>query len=259
MADLGFVEVHSENFFDMGGQPMAVLERARDLYPLSLHGIGLSLGSAEPLDRRHLRQLKALVDHIDPWIVSDHLAWVGLDGVYSNDLLPVPLTAEALRHIVDHVDEVQQLLGRRLLIENPSTYLSFAASSIAEPDFLALVVDQTQCGLLLDINNVYVSAHNHGFDAGEYLARIPAASVAEIHLAGHTDTGDILIDTHDRRVIEPVWKLYRQALDRFGDVPTLIEWDAALPPLATLIDEARLADAIRSDVSHSGVQHVLAA
>jgi uncharacterized protein (UPF0276 family) len=239
---VGWLEVHSENYFGGGGRPLDYLERIRANYPISLHGVGLSLGSTDPLDPAHLGKLKALVQRIEPGFVSDHLSWGSVDGRYFNDLLPLPYTEEALRHFCWRVIDAQEFLGRRILIENPSTYLQFAESIIPEPEFLREVARITGCGILLDVNNVHVSAFNHGFDAARYLDAIPPRCVGELHLAGHTRVGDghdaLLIDTHSLPVSDPVWSLYERALQRFGPVPTLIEWDAELPPLATLVAEA---------------------
>lgn len=244
---VGFFEVHSENFFGDGGRPHAVLESVRADYPLSFHGVGLSLGSTDPLDRRHVNQLKALVARFEPGLVSDHLSWSSIHGRYLNDLLPLPYTAEALVHVARRVSEVQEVLGRQLLVENISSYLQYEHSTIPEPEFLAELAQRSGCGILLDVNNVYVSSRNHGFDAARYIASIPASAVGEIHLAGHTvnatdDGGEILIDTHNQRVTEDVWALYRYALRQVGPKPTLIEWDTDMPPLAVLLDEARIAD-----------------
>jgi uncharacterized protein (UPF0276 family) len=246
---LEFVEVHSENFFgvdnaEIGGAPRRLLERVRADYDLSLHGVGLSLGSAEPLSRSHLQQLKNLERRFEPRLLSDHLAWVGIDGSYANDLLPLPYTEESLAVVRDNVLAAQDFLGRTLLIENPSSYLSFPHSTIPEPEFMNALVRATGCGILLDVNTVYVSAVNVGFDAREYLAAIDAASVGEIHLAGFTRTPQRLIDTHSRPVDAAVWALYEFALQRCGAVPTLIEWDADLPELAALLDEARHASTL---------------
>lgn len=244
--DVGWLEVHSENYFGAGGRPLYFLELARERYPVSLHGVGLSLGSTDPIDLAHLAKLKSLERRIEPMLVSDHLSWSSVDGRYMNDLLPIPYTEEALRHVCARVTQVQDILGRRILIENPSSYLQYVESAIAEPEFLRAVATTSGCGLLLDVNNVYVSATNHGFDARQYLAALPAAAIEEIHLAGFTvneaDGGRILIDTHSRPVPEQVWDLYAQAVARFGPRPTLIEWDADLPPLATLAGEAARAD-----------------
>lgn len=245
---IGWVEVHSENFFGEGGAQLACLERVRSHYALSCHGVGLSLGSADPLDRVHLRQLKRLVDRFQPTFVSEHCSWSSVNGRFLNDLLPLPYTAEALGHFSARVSEVQDYLGRQLLIENPSTYLAFACSEIGEAEFLDALVRQTGCALLLDVNNIFVSAHNTGLDAQAYLQEIPAAAVAEIHLAGFSvnqaDGFDMLVDTHSTRIAQGVWDLYEQAIRRFGPVPTLVEWDMDLPDLSTLLDEARQADLV---------------
>jgi uncharacterized protein (UPF0276 family) len=255
---LDFVEVHSENFFgvddEIGGAPRQLLERVRADYALSLHGIGLSLGSAEPVRRPHLQQLKWLDRRFAPWLLSDHLAWVGIGGRYANDLLPLPYTEEALAVVRENVATTQDFLGRDMLIENPSSYLAFAHSTIPEWEFLNELAQATGCGLLLDINNIYVSAMNLGFDPYEYVASIDAKRVGEIHLAGFTRTPDRLIDTHSRPVDAAVWALYEFALQRCGARPTLIEWDAELPALDVLLDEAgRAAELIvRSGGRHAG-------
>jgi uncharacterized protein (UPF0276 family) len=245
---VGWLEVHSENYFGAGGKPLHYLECIRAHYPLSLHGVGLSIGSTDPLDRRHLGKLKALIRRFEPALVSEHLSWSSVDGRYLNDLLPLPYTKEALYHLVARVARVQDVLGRQILIENPSSYLQYVGSTIPEGEFLAELAERTGCGVLLDVNNIYVSARNHGFDAGAYLRAIPRHVVQEIHLAGFTvnrfEDGEILIDTHNRPVYPAVWALYRQAVHRFGRIPTLIEWDTDLPELAVLVDEARRADAI---------------
>lgn len=239
-------EVHSENYFGGGGAPHHYLERIRAAYPLSLHGVGLSLGSADALNRAHLARLSELIDRYQPALVSDHLSWSSVDGRYLNDLLPLPYTEETLRHVVQRVEEAQDYLDRRILIENPSTYLQFVDSSLSEAQFLRELIERSGCGLLLDVNNVYVSAANHGFDALEYIHTLPQDAVQEIHLAGHTvkryDDGEILIDTHDDVVCDAVWRLYEQTIRRLGPRPTLIEWDANLPPLAVLLAEARTAN-----------------
>jgi uncharacterized protein (UPF0276 family) len=243
--DVGFVEVHSENYFGDGGQPLAVLERVSHHYPISLHGVGLSLGSTQPLNQAHLRKLKALSRRFDPWLVSEHLAWVGADGIFLNDLLPLPYTEESFAVMAMHVTQVQDALGRRILIENPSSYIAYKHSTINEAEFLARLAAETGCGLLLDVNNVYVSACNHGFDAAAYLRAIPSYVVEEFHLAGHAREDGLLIDTHDRPVSEAVWKLYRLALHIIGDRPTLIERDSNIPALQELVDEAAYADGQR--------------
>jgi uncharacterized protein (UPF0276 family) len=255
--DVGFFEVHSENYFGAGGQPLSVLERVRGDYPISLHGVGLSLGGAEPLNQAHLGKLKALVDRIEPALVSEHLTWVGIGGVFLNDLLPLPYTQEALSVTAAHVSQVQDRLGRRILVENPSSYLTFRHSTMSEPEFLRALVATTGCGLLLDVNNIYVSARNQRFDAKTYLAAVPADAVAEYHLAGHTDAGDLLIDTHDHAVSDPVWALYRAAVRIIGDRPTLIERDSNIPPLAELVAEAAQADRLRLSVAKQEPRHAV--
>jgi uncharacterized protein (UPF0276 family) len=216
-----------------------------------MHGVGMSLGGTDPLDRRHLTDLRDAIARYQPALVSEHLCWSSAGGRHSNDLLPLPYTREALRHVADRVHQAQDFLGRRLLIENVSAYLSFRGAELTEWEFLAELSKQTGCGLLLDVNNVYVSSRNLGFDARQYLAGIPAASVEEIHLAGHSarrfDDGAILVDTHDAPVCEEVWMLYAEAVARLGAVPTLIEWDTDLPPLDVLVTEAHRADRIMGE------------
>ena len=239
-------EVHSENYFGEGGAPHHYLERIRALYPLSLHGVGLSLGSADPLNRDHLDKLKRLIERYRPALVSDHLSWSAVDGRYLNDLLPLPYTEEALVHVAHRVEEAQDYLGRQLLIENPSTYLQFVESTIPEVEFLRALVERSGCALLLDVNNVYVSARNHGFDATEYIRAVPSDAVREIHLAGHTvkslEDGEILIDTHDDIVCDAVWRLYDETIGSIGPRPTLIEWDTNIPSLSVLLAETRQAN-----------------
>jgi uncharacterized protein len=243
---VAFIEAHSENYFGRGGKPLHYLQLARRDYPLSLHGVGLSIGSTDPLADAHLEHLAELIAMLQPALVSDHLSWSSVDNTYSNDLLPLPYTEEALANVVSRVQQVQERLRRRILIENVSSYFEFADSTMPEWTFVAEVARRSGCAILLDVNNIYVSAVNHGFDAMEYLRAIPVAAVAEMHLAGHTrnrvDGGDILIDTHSRPVADAVWALYARALQRFGPVPTLIEWDADLPPLPELVAEAAKAD-----------------
>lgn len=245
---LAFVEVHSENYFGVGGTPHYFLEQARAHYPLSLHGVGLSLGSSDPLNLEHLRKLKTLIQRFEPALVSDHLSWSSVGGVFLNDLLPLPYTEETLAHFSTRVAQAQDYLGRELLIENPSSYLQYTESAIPEWEFLAEVARTSGCGLLLDVNNIYVSSQNHGFDAHRYLQALPAAAIREIHLAGYTvnryPEGEMLIDSHNALVSEPVWELYAHTIRQLGPRPTLIEWDTDLPPLDTLIGQANLADAI---------------
>jgi uncharacterized protein (UPF0276 family) len=241
---LGWLEVHSENYFVDGGPALAALDAIRADYPISLHGVGLSLGSADALDTGHLAQLKRLAARVEPALVSEHLSWGRIDGRHLNDLLPLPFTDEALAICCDRIDAVQAALGRVLLVENVSAYLRFTSDAMAEWEFVAAVARRTGCKLLFDVNNVYVNAINHGFDPHLYLASIPGEAVAEIHLAGFDASGPCLIDTHGTRVAPPVWALYRAAIDRFGAKPTLIEWDTDLPGLDVLQDEAAIAQSI---------------
>jgi uncharacterized protein (UPF0276 family) len=247
---VGWLEVHSENYFGEGGQPLHYLEQARSHYPLSLHGVGLSLGSADELNRAHLGKLKRLTERFEPALVSEHLCWCSAGGRYLNDLLPLPYTEEALALVCRHIDQTQTFLGRQILVENVSSYLQFAHSTLPEWEFLAETAARSGCGILLDVNNIYVSAVNHGFDADRYLEAIPVAAVGEIHLAGFDSNGECLIDTHGKPVADDVWALYRRAVRRFGRRPTLIEWDTDIPPLAILLDEARKADAILAEADH---------
>jgi uncharacterized protein (UPF0276 family) len=249
----GWFEVHSENWFVEGGGAIGALERIRARYPIALHGVGLSVGSTDPLDLAHLAKLQRLIARVDPALVSEHLCWSSVNGRHFNDLLPLPYTQEALDHVCARVEEVQERLGRSIALENVSSYLQFAEADVPEWEFVATVARRTGCTLLVDVNNIHVNAVNHGFDAQRYLDAIPAASVAEIHLAGHDASGPILIDTHGARVAPAVWALYRRAIERFGPQPTLIEWDTDIPDFAVLEDEARLADEVQEE------RHALAA
>ena len=247
--DMGFFEVHAENYMGAGGPPHAQLTAIRERYPLSLHGVGLSIGAARPLDRDHLARLKALNERYQPESFSEHLAWSSHGEVFLNDLLPVPYTPETLARIVEHVDDVQSTLGRRMLLENPSTYVLFEESSIAEIDFLREIARRSGCGLLLDVNNVFVSATNHATSADAYLADFPLDLVGEIHLAGHATTVDdtgapLLIDAHDRPVDDAVWALYERVIARAGRLPTLVEWDNDIPDWSVLAREAELAETV---------------
>jgi len=237
-----WVEVHSENYFADGGRQLQVLDAVRRDYGVSLHGVGMSLGSTDPLDAGHLKRLRRLMQRVEPARVSEHVCWGSVGGVFLNDLLPLPYTAAALSHLVSRVSAVQDYLGRQILVENVSSYLEFDDAEMTEWDFVVALARRAGCGILLDVNNIYVSAKNHGFDPGSYLAAIPPELVGEIHLAGHTDADGILIDTHSAPVADAVWALYREALRRLGPVPTLIEWDSQLPVLDRLLDEARTAD-----------------
>lgn len=252
--DLAFFEVHAENYMGDGGRPHAQLARLRADYALSLHGVGLSIGGPGRLDREHLARLRALIDRYEPESFSEHLAWSSHGAEYLNDLLPLPYNAETLRIVCDHVDEAQGATGRRLLLENPATYLLFEESDIPEADFLDAVARATGCGLLLDVNNVFVSATNHGTDARAYLDDFPLARVGEIHLGGHAEeelpSGVFLIDDHGAPVADPVWALYAGVIGRLGPVPTLIEWDNDVPPFATLMAEAERARAILRGLTH---------
>ena len=241
---IGWLEVHSENYFVDGGPALAALEAIRADYPISLHGVGLSLGSADALDAGHLAQLKRLAARVEPALISEHLCWGRIDGRHLNDLLPLPFTDEALALCCDRIDAVQAALGRVLLVENVSAYLRFTSDAMAEWEFVAAVARRTGCKLLFDVNNVYVNAMNHGFDPRVYLAAIPGEAVAEIHLAGFDASGPCLIDTHGTRVAPPVWALYRATIERLGAKPTLIEWDTDLPGLDVLQDEAAIAQSI---------------
>jgi len=242
-----FVEVISENFMIEGGRPLQVLDRIREHHPVALHGVSMSIGSADGLDRDYLRRLKILVDRIDPLFVSDHLCWTRIEGFNSHDLLPLPYTQEALALVCANIAMAQDILQRPMLIENPSTYLQFADADMTEWTFLAEMCARTDCNLLLDINNIFVSATNHGFDAITYLEGVPANRVRQIHLAGHSRGTDMLIDTHDQPVPQSVWDLYAAACRRIGPVATMIERDDNIPPLADLLAELDIARAL-SDV-----------
>lgn len=236
---MGWFEVHSENYFAPGGSGIRLLEQVRRDYPLSLHGVGLGLGSTAPLDTTHLDRLAALIQRVEPFLVSEHLCWSATPERHLNDLLPLPFTEEAIAHLCARIDAVQTRLGRPLLLENISSYCRFREDAMPEWDFVAAVARRSGCQLVLDINNIYVSSVNHGFDPRHYLAAIPAAAVGEIHLAGHEAAQGCLIDTHSRPVDEAVWALYAETIARIGPRPTLIERDADIPPLADLLAEAR--------------------
>jgi len=259
---IGWLEAHSENFFSPGGKHIDQLERLRERYPLSLHGVGLSLGSTDPIDRVHLDNLKRIVARFGPVLVSEHLSWSSVEGRFANDLLPMPYTEEAIRHISGRIGQVQNELGRQILVENVSSYLTFECSEISESDFVAGVVAESRCGLLLDLNNIYVSGCNHQFDPYEYLEAMPAQAIGEIHLAGHTrvpfGAGEMLIDTHSTHVCDDVWALYAAATQPLGDIPTLIEWDSELPSLDVLAAEAQRADRVRSLTSRLSSEHRVA-
>lgn len=236
-----FVEVISENFMIDGGRPLNILERIRQILPVALHGVSMSIGSADGLDKDYLKRLRRLVDRIEPAVVSDHLCWTRIEGFNSHDLLPLPYTAEALDLVCANIAQAQDALGRAMLIENPSSYLSFAQSEMSEWEFLSEMSSQTGCLLLLDVNNIYVSATNHGFDPLAYLEGIPASRVRQVHLAGHSQGQELLIDTHDQSICSPVWSLYQQACRMIGPVATMIERDDNIPPLEDLLAELAIA------------------
>jgi len=230
-------EILTENYLVEGGKPLDYLDRIRSLYPMAMHGVSLSIGGTDPLSRDYLRRLKRLIARVEPLWVSDHLCWTGVGGINLHDLLPLPYTEEALAHVVARVDQVQEFLGRRILLENVSSYMSYPESRMSEWEFLAEVARRADCLILLDINNIYVSARNHCFDPLIYVDAIPPERVWQFHLAGHTDQGDWVIDTHDHPVRTEVWELFRHAARRFGKVATMIERDDRIPPLAELLEE----------------------
>jgi uncharacterized protein len=241
---IAWFEVHAENYM-LDAVALRALERVRALWPISLHGVSLSLGSAGVVDDAHLSRLAALVERLDPFLVSEHMSWSAVDGVHLNDLLPLPFTAEALGILIGHVSQVQETLGRPILLENPSGYLRFSHSTMSEAEFLAELVRSTGCGVLFDVNNLYVSSQNIGVNALEYMSALPPGAVGEMHLAGHSVNHvlghEVLIDDHGSKVSDPVWELYQYAVGRFGGLPTLIEWDNDLPALDVLLQEARKA------------------
>ena len=245
-----WLELISENYLVPGGKPLAMLDAIRADYPVALHGVSLSIGSTDPLDRGYLTRLKALAARCEPMWVSDHLCWTGVGGRNSHDLLPLPYSKEALRHVVARVLQVQDALGRRILLENVSSYVEFRDSTLTEWDFLAAVAQAADCDLLLDVNNIYVSSVNHGFDPLAYLDALPASRVRQIHLAGHSDHGDYIVDTHDSPVCDAVWTLYGEAVRRFGTVATMIERDDHIPPLTELVAELDHARTVADQVLH---------
>lgn len=232
-----WLEIIAENYMIQGGKPLAMLDAIRADYPLAMHGVSMSIGSVQPLDLGYLQRLKDFAQRIEPQWISDHLCWTGVHGVNLHDLYPLPYTEEALKHVVARIARVQELLGRRLVIENVSSYLSYADSVMSEWEFLAAIAEQADCLLLLDVNNIYVSSINHGFDPREFIDHLPAGRIQQIHLAGHSNIGDFIIDTHDAPIIDPVFDLYAHACRRFGPVSTMIERDDKIPPLAELIAE----------------------
>lgn len=268
--ELGWLEVHPENYFGgpsapdhgsgfarAGGAHHRFLEKAREKYPLSLHAVGLSLGSDQPVCEQHLRQFKEVIERYQPFQISDHASWSASGNAHLNDLLPLPYTRETLEILARNVGRVQDYFGRQMLVENPSTYLAFAGNDMDEAAFMNRLAEMTGCGILLDINNIYVQAHNHGLDAWDYIDTIEARHVGEMHLAGHTEKavpgGTLLIDTHNRPVRRDVWDLYRHAVERFGVVPTLVEWDQDFPALDVLVGEAEKARTIIREVIQSAL------
>lgn len=249
-ANVDWFEIISENFMDSQGRPRYVLDQLSERYPMVMHGVSMSIGSTDPLNFDYLGRLKRLADDIRPAWISDHLCWTGVAGLNSHDLLPLPLNEESLAHVAERVEIVQDMLERPLILENPSSYVTFAASTMSEWEFLARLTADTGCGLLLDVNNVYVSSVNHDFDPAEYIRNIPADRVVQFHLAGHTNCGTHLIDTHDGPVINPVWNLYHQATQHTGGVSTLLEWDAQIPEFSVL--EAEIAKARETFVIGEG-------
>lgn len=244
-----FVEAISENFMVEGGRPLDILARVRERYAIALHGVSMNIGAADGVDQNYLRRLRKLADRVEPLWVSDHLCWTGIDGFNSHDLLPLPYTEEAIELVASNVHAAQDTLGRALVLENPSTYLALPEAGMSEADFIAELCARTGCHLLLDVNNIYVSATNHGFDPDDWLERLPLDRVVQIHLAGHSQGGDMLVDTHDAPVPDPVWALYTRFIERLGDVAVMIERDDHIPPLSELLAEVAhardLADASR--------------
>ena len=252
----GFFEVHAENYMGAGGPPHRALAAIRENYPLSIHGVCMSIGGPEALDATHLARFRDLVARYEPTLVSEHLAWSSHGGKFFNDLLPLPYTKATLANVCDHIAQVQEAIKRPILLENPSTYLAFASSTMSETDFIRAVAGRTGCGLLLDVNNVFVSATNHGFSATAYLAGFPLERVGEIHLAGHSEQRDdenepLLIDSHDRAICETVWNLYRDVISHIGPRPTLIEWDSNLPDWRVLQEQALMARRVMAETEMS--------
>lgn len=248
--DVGWFEIISENFMDSGGRPRYYLDLIAEHYPIVMHGVSLSIGSTSELNRGYLEKLRVLADAVNACWISDHLCWTGVAGRNTHDLLPIPLNDDTLAHVARRVKIVQEILERPLILENPSSYVTFAASTLTEWGFLAELTAETGCGLLLDVNNVYVSSVNHDFDPHEYLANVPHDRIVQVHLAGHTNCGDYLIDTHDGPVIDPVWALYRELHAQTAGVSTLLEWDANIPPFPELHAELQKAEGYIADLRH---------
>ena len=251
-------EAISENYMDTGGRPLRVLEQVRRDRPVALHGVALSIGSTDPLSHGYLARLKALADRIEPALVTDHLCWTGVDGRSLYDLLPVPYTEEALAHVAARVTQVQEFLGRRILLENASTYVEYRCSQMPESEFLSTLAERTGCGILLDVNNVHVSCTNHGWDPRAYIDGIARGCVGQFHLAGFTDMGGWLFDTHSAPACEEVWMLYAYAVGRFGSMSTLFEWDASIPPLSEVVRQAERAREIATGKGGEGNRFAVA-
>jgi len=243
--EVDWFEIVSENFMDTRGRPLHILDALSERYPIVMHGVAMSIGGTDPLDFNYLGRLKALAERIDARWLGDHVCWTGVAGHNGHDLYPMPYNEESLGHIVERIRTVQDFLERPLVLENPSTYLSFASSTMTEEDFIAAMAEEADCALLLDVNNVYVTCRNHGLDAQRYLDAIPYDRVVQIHLAGHTDNGDHCIDTHDDHVCDAVWSLYAQVMERAGSKATLLEWDDHIPPWTELLAELRRAERYR--------------
>ncbi|WP_137935810.1 DUF692 domain-containing protein [Chitinivorax sp. B] len=245
--NVDWFEIISENYMVGGGKPLHYLDQIREHYPMVMHGVSLSIGSSDPLNQDYLRELKHLADRVQPAWISDHLCWTGVGGHNAHDLLPLPYTEEAIRHVASRVMQVQDYLGRQILLENVSSYLTYASSALSEWDFLSAVAEQADCLILLDVNNIYVSSVNHEFDPLRYLTGVPRARVQQIHLAGHTNEGSYLVDTHDHPIPDPVWQLYRETITHLGPISTMIERDDHIPPLAELMVELNCARQIAAE------------
>jgi len=252
-----WLEILSENYMIAGGKPLYYLDKICERYPVVMHGVSLSIGSVDPLNKTYLNNLKTLAQRVKPKWISDHLCWTGTQGINLHDLMPLPYTEEALQHLTTRINKVQDFLGQRILLENVSSYLSYQHSTISEWEFLSAVAKQADCLILLDINNIHVSAHNHSFDPLTYLEALPAARIQQIHLAGHLNKGDYSIDTHDHEIIESVWNLYAESLRRFGPVSTMIERDDDIPPLDTLLDELQKARDVSARTLAESKQHLV--
>lgn len=246
--DVDWFEVISENYMIPGGKPLRILDQVRERYPIVMHGVSLSIASTAPLDMDYLTALKRLADRVDPKWISDHLCWTGVHGVNLHDLLPIPYTAEALDHVVDRIRQVQDVLGRRLTLENVSSYVTFAESEMSEWEFVSEVATRADCWLLFDVNNVYVSSYNHGFSTDDFLHGVPRDRVVQFHLAGHSHEGEHIVDTHDHPVCDEVWDFYRETVSHFGPVSTMIERDDNIPPLAEVVAELDIARKIAREV-----------